>query len=182
MILSLLLNLLFDFTFNCLPVILPIFISFTSCLFFHVFLFACLLCSFPSGFLVVSAFIFLPLSIIHFSPLSPIPFVLLLLPPRSLPLAANPERGRSFCRGWGQADTMWPCRAASPYRAGPQPGVTDGFLLLFSSAVKHRRTWWNQPAAIQRGESTFTKSRCFLLAGWLKSEFLKSHTHSGFHG
>lgn len=79
-------------------------------------------------------------------------------------IVVNPERGGPFCGGWGQVDAMRPCRAASPHRAGPQPGVTDGFLLLFSSAVKHRRTWWNQPAAIQGGETTVTRAGSFLLA------------------
>lgn len=66
----------------------------------------------------------------------------------SFPLVSNSERGRPFCGGWGKVDTMWPCWAASPHRAGPQPGVTDGFFLLFSSAVEHRPTWWNHPSAV----------------------------------
>lgn len=86
-------------------------------------------------------------------------FFLLFL---SFPLVSNSKRGRPFCGGWGKVDTMWPCWAASPHRAGPQPGVTDGFFLLFSSAVEHRPTWWNYPSAIQGGETTVTRSGGFL--------------------
>lgn len=92
-------------------------------------------------------------------------------PYSSLPLAANPERSRPFCGGWGKVDTMWPRRAASPHRAGPQPGVTDGFFLLFSSAVEHRHTWWNHPAAIQGGETTVTVQdqgvSCWFILNWM---------------
>lgn len=132
------------------------------------FLFACSTCSrLPLLSLVASSFNYFFLSINHFSLFFPSHSLSFLFSPSSsLPLAANPERGGPFCGGWGQVDAMWPRRAPSPHRAGPQPGVTDGFFLLFSSAVKHRRTWWNQPAAVQGGETAVTRSGGFLLA-WL---------------
>lgn len=101
---------------------------------------------------------------LYFSSFPPLSFCSFFSPSSPIPIAANSERGRPFCGGRGQVDAMWPCRAASPHRAGPQPGVTDGFLLLPSAAVKHRRTWRNQPAAIQGGETTVARSGGFLLA------------------
>lgn len=56
---------------------------------------------------------------------------------------------------------MRPRWAAPPHRAGSQPGVADGFLLRLGSAVKCRHTWWNQPAAIQGGETTVRRSGGF---------------------
>lgn len=102
-----------------------------------------------------------------------LPFLLFsfFCPSLCLLLAANPERGRPFCGGRGKVDAMWPCRAASPHRAGPQPGVTDGFFLLFSSAVEHRHTWWSHPAAIQGGETTVTVQdqgvSCWHILNWM---------------
>lgn len=145
-------NLCLLFLFSVFP---PFFflsdmLTVTSCLFCSFFL----NCNVPQCLLPLHCIPVLPFLLFCVSTFSP---------SSSFHLAADPVRGRPFCGGWEQVDAMWPRGATSPYRVGPQPGVTDGFLLLFSSAIKHRCTWWNKPAAIQGGETAAMRSGYFLL-------------------